>query len=296
MVFAPAGGRQIAKPPKGVAMLGCYGLRIDGLPDAAPHLVSVPEDAPQVAVRQQLAEPIGSDFQLDDRHAVLMLSDGGSTSEVDRRSGVANLRLARHYTDEELLHPLLSGTFAVTNWWHGRDAFHAGAFVVAGRAWVVLGDKGQGKSSMLGRFALDGIPVMSDDLIVVSGGDVFAGPAFIDLRPDAAEQLGAGRDLGRVGARDRFRLDIATPPHRMPLGGWVQLSWGRELALRPLPVAERLPRLFRNRAVLLQPAAPAEFVKHAALPFFDLIRPKQWSALSAAGHLLVQSVSSLAAS
>jgi hypothetical protein len=172
------------------------------------------------------------------------------------------------------------------NWWHGRDALHAGAFVLGGRAWAVIGAKGQGKSTTLSYLATHGVTVLSDDLLVAEGGDVLPGPAFIDLRPQAAAALGIGRDMGMLGARERYRFDVPVPPPRVPLAGWLLLEWGQRTELRPMPVADRLARLFSNRAVMLAPAAPAAFLHHAALPFFELRRPNTLDSLPTTLDLL----------
>ncbi len=270
--------------------LGVYGLQILGLPKASQYLVPQTADAPTLEVRVHAVNRKSPEPVLTRDHAVLELSDGGSTAVLERGSGVVEVFVERPYADEALLHPLLSGSFVVTNWWHGRDAFHAGAFVSAEAAWVVLGDKSQGKSTTLGYLATRDVPVLSDDVVVVDHGAVLAGPAFIDLRPDAARALGVGRDLGRVGARQRSRLDTGSLAPSVPLAGWIELAWGEELRLDPVPLADRLRVLFRNRAVLLDPARPADFVGHAARPFFRLQRPRCWKVLPDVAALLDRSL------
>lgn len=258
--------------------IGCYGLRLDGIPSARPYLGIAEPGAPRVTVIRREFHTWRGPFDLTERSANVPLSDRGSWARLDRTAGTAELMLRKPYSDEELLHPLLSGTCALFNWWHGRDAFHAGAFVLAGRAWIVVGDKGFGKSTLLSQLAGQGIRVLSDDLVVERGGDVLPGPAFVDLRPDAAVEVGVGRDMGMLGARPRYRVDIAAA-QPTPLAGWINLAWGPKTRLRLVPLAERLPRLFASRAVLLRPAAPEAFIRYAALPFFELERPKQWSSM-----------------
>lgn len=275
--------------PKGVAddqgELGCYGLRISGINDAARYMGAVAQDSPRLTVALEQEESPGSVFRLSDTKAELPLSDGVSRAVLNR-SGHARLLLGRDYSHEALLHPLLSGTCAIFNWWHGRDAFHAGALVVNGVAWGILGARGQGKSTTLGYLALHGVRVLCDDVLVEIDGEALAGPGFIDLRPDAGVQLQAGRDLGVVGGRERHRLDIAPPPRRVPLAGWLSLKWGEEVRLVPLPVERRLPLLLENRAVMLAPASPQRFLHYAVMPFYELERPRDWRVLPDVADLL----------
>lgn len=269
--------------------VGCYGLRLDGIADARRYVGPVADDAPVVTVVRRGPAAARDAYEIDDAHAILPLSDGGSWASLDRSTGTVELMLRKPYADDELLHPLLSGSCALVNWWHGRDAFHGGAFVIDGRAWVVIGDKGFGKSTLLGHLAEQGFPILTDDLVVEHEGNVLPGPAFVDLRPDAARHTGMGRDMGMLGARPRFRLDVV-PTSAAPLAGWISLTWGDETKLVPMPLAARLPRLFANRAVLLQPASPRAFTGYAGLPFYELQRPKQWTSLDAVVDLLTSTL------
>ena len=80
--------------------------------------------------------------------------------------------------DADLGAPLCRGPpAAVFARWRGLETLHGGAFVDdRGGAWAVLGDRGAGKSSLLAALALAGHEVVADDLLVLDGGDCFAGP------------------------------------------------------------------------------------------------------------------------
>lgn len=269
--------------------LGCYGLGLEGIPAASKHLSTLSSAATSIRVIREGPVTQPRALSVREGSATLPLSDGHSWADLDRESATARLRLHKAYTDEELLHPLLSGTCALFNWWHGRDAFHAGAFGLNGRAWVVIGDKGKGKSTLLGDLAGKGLAVLSDDLVVEQDGGVLPGPSFVDLRPDAARELGVGRDMGLLGARPRYRVDVpATTP--LPLAGWISLEWSDECRLVSIGLAERLQRLFANRAVLLRPASPEAFTRYVGLPFYELSRPRAWSSLSDAADLLISTL------
>ena len=134
--------------------------------------------------------------------------------------------------------------------WLGREGFHGGGIVVDGGVWAVLGDKTAGKSTTLAWLARAGVGVVSDDVLIVDGETVLAGPRSIDLREEAAERLGTGELIGRVGARDRWRVTLAPIAAELPLRGWITLEWGEAVAVEPIRGAERL------RALLPAPRRP----------------------------------------
>jgi hypothetical protein len=279
MVITPKGVRQ------GETDLGCYGLKIRGIDDAVRYLGAVAPDDPELTVSIEHDPRPGSVFRLSDTGVEVPLSDGVSRA-VMTRSGHVRVELGRRYDHEALLHPLLSGCCAIFNWWNGRDALHAGAVVLNGAAWGILGARGQGKSTTLGYLSLHGASVLCDDVLVEVDGDALAGPGFVDLRPDAGAHLRAGRDLGVLGGRARHRLDLPPPPRRVPLAGWLSLKWGERAQLVPVPIERRLPLLLENRAVLLAPASPQKFLKYSVMPFYELERPRDWGVLPHVAELL----------
>jgi hypothetical protein len=120
--------------------------------------------------------------------------------------------------------------------------------VIGEGAWAVLGDKENGKSTTLAWFALNGHPVLADDLLVVDGDAALAGPRCIDLRQESSERLGVGEPLGVVGQRARWRFELGDVPPRVPLRGFITLTWDRALALEPLRGVERLLALMPGAA------------------------------------------------
>src|SRR5262249_6109268 len=146
--------------------------------------------------------------------------------DLARAERRATFCLRTSLADGDLVHPYLAPAAAVAARWAGRESFHAGAVVVDGGAWGVLGDKETGKSSTLAWLALQGHEILMDDLLVLDGDDALAGPRCIDLREEPAARLGAGEPLGFVGLRERWRLTLDQVPARVPLHGWVTLAWG----------------------------------------------------------------------
>ena len=115
----------------------------------------------------------------------------------------------------------------------------------------------------------------------------FAGPRSIDLREDAAERLAAGKALGVVGARDRWRLSVPTIPSSCALRGWVTLRFGERVEVVKLSAGERVRLLAAHYALRIAPRNPAAVLELASLPGWELSRPRCWNSLAIAmEHLL----------
>jgi hypothetical protein len=182
-------------------------------------------------------------------------------------------------------------TASISGWWLGRNMFHAGAFVVDGGAWGVLGTKGAGKSSLLAQLASTGVGVMCDDVLAVEDGMAHAGPSCIDLRPEAADRLG-GEPLGVVGARERIRLRIPGTSPTVPLRGWVVPEWGNGVQITRPPAADRLRRILGSLALYREPREPVSALALAALPLLVWTRPRSWTDMPAAAAELLEAVGS----
>ncbi|MEO8692736.1 MAG: hypothetical protein ABI658_04415 [Acidimicrobiales bacterium] len=263
-----------------------YGLRIDGLAGAGRLLAHSCVDYPVLHVERQLGTAEVEQVVTDDSADFRLQGDAGSV-HLDRATLTAHFKLCRPIDDEATVHPFLAMTAAIVSRWLGRDAFHAGAFVVDDGAWAILGQKGTGKSSMLGYFAINGTTIVTDDVLVLDNGDALAGPSCVDLRPDTSVFLGAGEDLGVVGARSRFRVVLPTAPPRTPLRGWVFPTWSDTLELVPVPVAQRVSLLAANLALTRAPLQPDRFLDFASLPCWELRRPRQFDMLHETAALLL---------
>jgi hypothetical protein len=206
---------------------------------------------------------------------------GDGAAELDRAALTARLRVPDGTLDAAIVHPYLAPVALVTSWWLGRNGFHGGALVADGGVWGVLGEKTAGKSTLLASFALAGIGVMSDDVLIIDGEAVLAGPRSVDLRADAAQRLGAGEPLGEVGARERWRLALEAVPARLTLRGWLTLDWGEAIAIEPVRGRERLAALLPHQGVRIGAADPSRLLELAALPQWRVVRPRSWDAMDA---------------
>jgi hypothetical protein len=85
----------------------------------------------------------------------------------------------------------------------GVAALHASTVCIDGRAFVLCGESGTGKSTAAAAFALIGIPVMCDDITPLStnGREFFVDPGYpqVGLWPDAVQSL-----LGSADALPRW--------------------------------------------------------------------------------------------
>jgi hypothetical protein len=259
---------------------GAWGVRFPGLAGPGMPLNEAPSSWPEVAVEVRMQpdpEPAVEWGPDRARHPLR----GGHQIEIRREPLAVDLVLARPTVSECVVAPHLTSAASTIALWTGRTAIHAGAFLHAGGAWVLLGDKEQGKSSTLGWLATSGVPIVTDDLVVCDGDDVLAGARCVDLRADSARHLNTGRDLGVIGTRERWRIDLPSCPPRTPLRGWIFLEWGAAVAVERLSPIDRLSRLAPHRAIAVPWEDPVALLELATRPAFVWRRPKGWRTIEA---------------
>lgn len=270
--------------------LGAYGFWLTGLDGASDVLGEAPPGWPELSIVR--AAPDGDRPPVERvtaDHASVWVPSGG-WAELDRAAGRAEIRAPEGTTDGALAHPFLASVALVASRWRGHEGFHGGGIVAGGGVWGILGDKTAGKSTALAHLAVRGVGIMSDDVLIVDGTTVLAGPRSVDLRKDAAAQLGAGEPMGQVGARHRWRVPLAPVAAELPLRGWVTLAWGDRLAVEPLRGAQRFQALLPHRGVRLVPPDPARLVALSALPHLRFTRPRDWDGLAAASDRLLDAI------
>ena len=86
--------------------------------------------------------------------------------------------------------------------------------------------------------------------------------------------------MGRVGARERWRLRLPPVAPELPLRGWISLEWGDSVSVERLRGAERLEALIPHRGVRLAPTIPETLLRMSALPHLRLVRPRGWDSMS----------------
>lgn len=261
--------------------LGVYGFALSGLAGAARLMHRADENWPTLQVERGDLGLARVDVELPLR--------GEGVLRMQREPLRAGFALPTPVDDAELLHPYLVPAAALAGRWHGRQAFHAGGFVVGDGVWAVVGERETGKSTLLAGLHANGIPVVCDDMLMVSDGVVFPGPRAIDLRAEAARELGLGEPIGLVGARERWRLTLDGEIDALPLRGWVFLEWGERSQLGSLPPAERVSRLLRQRTLQDQGGDPA-VLDLVAKPAVVLRRPRHYATVVEDAQLLVHAL------
>ncbi len=246
--------------PTGVA----YGLRIAGFRD--PALAGRGStDLPLVEVIQRIG-----DHRQPRRWIGADRAEVGDSLVIDRIRGTVTVHTDVVLPTYELVHPTLAWVGAVFAHWRGFLAMHGGAFVASGGAWMVLADKGGGKSSTLAALHLAGLEVLADDLIVVGDGIVFPGPRCVDVKEDPGALLGEDVPYTRHGARRRILLPTSAGP--VPLAGAVLFEWGDGLHADRLSAADRLVRLIPH--CTLRETDPRVLLGLAGVPTWVVTRPR----------------------
>jgi hypothetical protein len=271
---------------------GAYGFRLRGLERAGDLLVAAPPRWPVLHVQVVVGDDgrrAADRFDAD--RAELALPTAGGSVALDRAARSVVFTVPAAVDAAAIAHPFLAAPALIAAHWLGRETFHAGAFVLDGRAWGVVGDKGDGKSSLLAWLARRGLPVLADDVLVLDDGRALAGPRSIDLREDAAHRLAVGEPLGVIGARARWRVPLGPVDAEVPLAGWVALAWapaGDPPVVRELRGAARLAALAPHRGVRLPPVADgATLLELTGLPVLELRRARHWASADAAGEQLL---------
>jgi hypothetical protein len=235
--------------------------------------------------------------RVGDDSAEIRLLDGGLLT-MTRGCEDAAFAFPSAPSAAELLHPYLAPAAALAQLWAGAEAIHAGAFAFAGGAFLLLAGKEGGKSTTLGFLAHQhGLPVLADDLAVITDGMVLPGPRCIDMRrptgpdpwpvPAGDPPVLSGGQTVRAGERRRLTLPPAPTP--LPVRGIVLLAWGDRVALTEPPAAERLRSLISQRMFRASVSADHHaLLDIAALPTVRLERRRDADGLIGATSALLR--------
>lgn len=262
--------------------LGIYGFTVDGLDEPERYLLPAEPDWPRLTVLRDRPEPGGAarppgTVRVEEERAEIWMSDGDHI-DLDRATLTVRIRTREPIHDRLVLHPCLGLPASIASYWLGRQALHGGAFSHDGRAFALMGVREAGKSSSLGWLLGQGHDILSDDILILDGGTLFAGPRSVDLRDDAAAELG-GDDLGVVGTRARWRLDPGAVPAATPLAGIIHLEWGDEVRIERMGGNESLPALLQNFVVQPRRDESLAYLDLGSLPAWRFTRPRDLARL-----------------
>jgi hypothetical protein len=289
------GGDPVSGPSAPVA--AAYGIRVEGLGAPSGLALRGAEAWPTVHFTRELtgeALPRQSEVRGDGATIV----NPAATLLVDRERAAVRVLSAAPVPEPDLVHPCLWPVGAVFARWRGAETLHAGAFAQPGGegAWAVMADSRGGKTSFLAMLALAGAEVLTDDLLVVEGGECVAGPRSLDLRPEVVERLAVGdRATTPVRSTSRCRMDLAPCDGRWPVAGFVELAWGDPVTVQRLEPAAGLAALARHRRVQ---GLGTEFAQLLALvdrPILRVARPHGWGSADEAVQRLLEAIDGLRA-
>ena len=271
------------------AQQAAYGFRLAGIDDHDGLAVHGAGRWPLLRVESRLEPDRGPPGgTVTDRDA--SIATPSARLVLDRATSRIAVHPHRPLHVTDLVHPCLWPAAAVFARWRGAETLHAGAFVAAGGAWAVLGERGAGKSSLLAALAITGHQILADDMLVVGERHCFAGPRCIDLRPEAAAALGIARETSTVRATQRRRLSLPAVRGRVALHGFVYLEWADRLAVEAIPPAEHLGVLVGHRRIAALGANVDVLLSLAGLPALRLSRPRHGESLEASREDLLQAV------
>jgi hypothetical protein len=259
--------------------LALYGFCVCGLDDPPSQIAGGTEAWPLLSLKRlpfddRPIQPPGT-TRVDDQRAELWIGQG-TVADVDRASLSVRFLAPDRPSDALVIHPYLAAPACVAGHWLGRQAFHGGAFLHGDRAWGLLGSMQAGKSSTLAWLQRHGEVILTDDVLLVEHGVLFAGPRCLDLREAPALALGA-EDLNTEVRPGRWRVPAGPSPTSASLGGFVHLEWGARVAMEPLGLVQRLELLSAHRTVLAPGQDPEAFLDLASLPAWRLVRPHDLS-------------------
>ena len=135
----------------------------------------------------------------------------------------------------------------------GRLVLHGSAVDVGGRAVVLLGQKGAGKSTTAAALVARGHALLTDDLVVVDDAPdgqpcCFPGPLQVKLWPESAEALGLSSEMRPFveGLPKGVWFGVRTAAHSVPIAMICSLWWGATTHLAPLDGTQAFGAVFEH--------------------------------------------------
>ncbi len=237
-------------PPLGVISVGAREERLLSLPGwqvriTAPQPVAAPLAAALSAI--EVAEPLPP-FEIsvseDGRQAVGTSEGRPLWSVALPRSGWLPLLVGQvGATVTALLRRLLF--------------IHAGAVALQGRAWVIIGESGSGKTSTVALLTRQGATYLTDEITLLdaAANTALPFPLPMAVKPwtaEAVDPLPEGLEVAAEG-NVRFYLPADRGAGPITVGAFILLRPGGRSELKPLPRAEVLMALGQHQSSLRYP-------------------------------------------
>ncbi len=282
--------RDATEPIEGAA----YGVRFTGLAPS-PTLALYGVDS-WYAVEVTVATPRLVNIRV-------AVDENGATAgyesvqvRIDRPRRRVEISTVDALDQDTLAHPYLGLAGAFFAHWSGKESVHAAAAIVGGRAWGLVGNSEQGKSTVAAALLAAGHDVLVDDVLVTDGAHAFAGPRCIDLRDGVGARLGLSLPIARARTDSRDRIYLPPIDGSAPLGGFAHLVWADdpEPAMVKLPIDERVKRQTAARSVPYLSAHDEVILDLATLPAWEFRRPHRWDRFERATAVLIDTLGTAA--
>jgi hypothetical protein len=199
---------------------------------SAPHDIDVRFGPVDAMAGEPVATPIG--FRIFAPELAEYANGRGIRARIEH-GDLVTVELAPGVTDGELQTSLFGPIFGLLCHQRGRPPLHAGAVVADGRALVVAGNSGIGKSTTIRALSARGHRLLSDDQVVIETETGMIHPYFPSnkLWADTAGWFGEPLDPFHRVARAAEKFHVAAPGEFQqdpaPLGSIFVL--GRDTAL-----------------------------------------------------------------
>ena len=129
----------------------------------------------------------------------------------------------------------------------GLLVLHGSAVDVGGRAVVLVGHKGAGKSTTAAALVARGHRLLTDDLVALdAGGAVLPGPTQMKLWAASSSALGVETEPFMDGLDKGVWHGATAAEHAAPLALVCALDWGEHVALAPLAGAGAFGDVFAH--------------------------------------------------
>lgn len=202
--------------------------------------------------------------------------------------------------------PLAGTALSIALWQRGLTVLHGSCVEIEGDAILLLGEKGQGKSTLAAWLSKSGHSFLSDDVCALEciAEELYVHPSFpqVKLYPDVIKMIGLAPDkYDRVHPlMEKRRVNLTLIPKQTPVKGVYVLAVGDELNLRPLSGLEAIQQIMRHLMINRFPEGqPPEMMKQILeqaievvkkLPVYRLTRPKDLSFLRKTQELIEASL------
>ncbi len=249
----------------------CYGLIIHSTVHL-PELDPAEGEADVVICEDEVPYPPSWDFE-DDRYfrgvpGEALLAWRGIAKFVVREGREIVFQLLGELEASWLRQFLLGPVLGVLLHQRGLFVLHASAVGVNGHAFVIVGWKGQGKSTTAAGLHQRGHELLADDIVAIDMTDpqephVLPGISQLKLWPDTVAALRIDpNNLSLLNSRIQKRaqrISSGSVPSPRPLAGLYVLGQAEEHAIERFPLAEAF-------SATIQHAYAARFIGKAGIP------------------------------